>query len=456
MSMVDLKVPQAGESVSEVIIADWLKEDGDYVEMDELVCELESDKATLELPAEQAGQLKIEVEAGEEVEIGQVIGKIDTDASPPDKEKGEKGEDAKQEKEKVAASSAQKEKASSSSEEKYTTQHASPAAAKLMREEGLEPNNIEGTGKDGRIIKQDVKDALKKQNGQDKTTTEKAPPSPKKEEEKEEEEEKEPVSETSSPSDADLSSLLEPEGDFSRETQRERMSSLRKTVARHLVSAKNETAMLTTFNEIDMSKVIEARNKYKEKFEEKHGVRLGFMSFFTKACCVALKAFPQVNALIDGDELVYHDFCDIGIAVATPKGLVVPVIRNAESLSIPQVEAKVRDYAKRGQENKIKLNEMEGGTFTITNGGVFGSLISTPILNAPQSAILGMHKIEERPVAIDGEVKVRPMMYVALSYDHQVIDGQISVRFLAKIKEMIENPEYLLTGGDPVQKLLEL
>lgn len=422
---MDITVPTVGESITEVTLSRWLVEDGDYVEMDQELCELESDKATFELPAEKAGIIKRVAKEGDDLPIGAVVCTIDTEAAAPEKVAVEEEEIAIGEESKVIPEKSKDQKpiekepvAEEAASIYYANGYPSPAAAKIMEENGIMADAINGTGKGGRITKQDVVEYLE-----------------------------------AGPSEA---SVPQPGKAFSREERREPLSRLRRTIATHLVAAKNETAMLTTFNEVDMEPVMTIRNQHKQAFEKKHGVRLGFMSFFTKAVCNALKDFPAVNARIDGKDLIYRDYCDIGMAVSTPKGLVVPVIRNAESLSLAEIEAKVYDFAVRGRDNKLGLDEIEGGTFTISNGGVFGSLLSTPILNAPQSAILGMHKIEERPIALDGQVVIRPMMYLALSYDHRVIDGKQSVSFLVRIKENLENPEYLLEGVDPVKKLLGL
>lgn len=442
MAIVELKVPDVGESINEVTLSAWLVEEGDYVEVDQEICELESDKATLELPAEEAGVIKFVAQEGDDLEIGAVVATVDTDASPP--EKKSKKEDAASASD-ASAQAPTEEKTTEQETPKadsYATGHASPAAAKLIKEHDLDASKIEGSGKDGRITKQDVVAAI--DSGTSTPTAsakgdkaEKTSPAP-------------------TPSASAGGSLYQ--GDFSRETRTETMSRLRRTIADRLVEAKNSTAMLTTFNEVDMEPIMTLRKQYKEKFKEQHGVGLGFMSFFTRACVLALRAFPAVNAQIqkDGKTLQYHDYVDMGIAVSTDRGLVVPVIRNAESLSMAEIETKVIEVATRARKNELDLDEMTGGTFTITNGGVFGSLLSTPILNAPQSAILGMHKIEERPMAVNGQVVVKPMMYVALSYDHRIIDGKESVSFLVRVKDYLEHPEKMLMGADPVQQLLGL
>lgn len=408
---LEIKIPAVGESISEVTIAEWLKNDGDYVEMDENIAELESDKATFELPAEQAGVLRIVVEAGETIEIGTVVAKIEAGDAPAAGSSSEKSENQEQEQESAAP-------ASEEAEDNYAKGTASPAAAKILREKNIDPTTIKGTGKDGRITKADAENAVAQPKAQEVRKETKAPvaaPS---------------VEGTAGP----------------RQERKEKMSSLRRTIARRLVTVKNETAMLTTFNEVNMQPIMDIRSKYKELFKEKHGVGLGFMSFFTKAVTTALKEWPAVNGRIDGDHVVYHDYADVSIAVSTPKGLVVPVIRNAESLALHEIESKIIELAVKARDGKLTIEEMTGGTFTITNGGVFGSMMSTPIINAPQSAILGMHNIIQRPVAENGEVVIRPMMYIALSYDHRIIDGKESVSFLVRVKELLEDPSRLLLG----------
>ena len=512
---LEIKVPEVGESITEVTIATWLKADGDYVEQDEIIAELESDKATFELPAEKAGKLSIKVEEGETIDIGTVICSIDTDASSGDSGQAEKAAPSKSESKETASSTPEKtgeikemivpavgesitevtisswlkeegdfvemdeiiaevesdkatfelpaeangllqivaqegdtleigatickiegmtgapassgtskpsgsETPSSAPEHvdtgSYAAGHPSPAAAKIMAEKGIDASGIKGSGVGGRITKADAENAQKQ-----------ATQAPKSEAKTE-----------------DAAPALSTGG--TRDERREKMSSLRRTISRRLVSVKNETAMLTTFNEVDMKPVMDLRSKYKEQFKEKHGVGLGFMSFFTKAVCQALLEWPAVNAAIDGNEMVYHDYCDISIAVSSPKGLVVPVIRNAESLGFKEIESEVVRLAKKARDGKLSIEEMQGGTFTITNGGIFGSMLSTPIINAPQSAILGMHNIVERPVAINGQVEIRPVMYVALSYDHRIIDGRESVSFLYRVKELLEDPARLMLG----------
>ena len=405
--MIEIKVPPVGESISEVTLVTWLKNDGDWVERDELLCELESEKATFELNAEQAGILKIVAEEGSDLNIGDLACQIDDKAERP------AGAEAPAEEAPAEAAPAKEAPKAEAPKAATVDAKATPVAKSMMAEKKLSANDVKGTGEGGRILKKDV-----------------------------------------------LAALENPGriggGVASRNETRKKMSNLRKTVSRRLVEAKNTTAMLTTFNEVDMTNIMNIRKQYKEKFKELHGVNLGFMSFFTKACCYALTEWPSVNAYIDGDQIVYHDYCDISIAVSAPKGLVVPVIRNAESMGMHEIEAEVKKLATKARDNKLTIEEMTGGTFTITNGGVFGSLMSTPIINIPQSAILGMHKIQERPMVIDGEIKVRPMMYVALSYDHRIIDGRESVGFLVRVKELLENPELMLMGKDPVQTLLEM
>ncbi|MFN0190114.1 MAG: 2-oxoglutarate dehydrogenase complex dihydrolipoyllysine-residue succinyltransferase [Bacteroidia bacterium] len=429
---VELKVPSPGESITEVQIAKWLKADGDFVERDEEVAEIDSDKATLSLVAEASGILKILVKEGETVAVGSVVASIDTNAAAPEKKAvEEKAAPEKGASEKVVAEKAAPEKAAQeavankSESESYAAGHPSVAAKKLMDENSIAANQVTATGKDGRITKGDVLETISKG----------------------------PVS-SESPS---KQTITEKSGEVSREMRKEKMSMLRKKVAQRLVAVKQETAMLTTFNEVDMTAIMEVRKLYKDKFKEKHGVGLGFMSFFTKAVCEALKEFPYVNAQINGDEMILHEYCDIGIAVSAPKGLMVPVIRNAESLSLAKIESTIIELATKARDGKLSIEEMTGGTFTITNGGVFGSMMSTPIINPPQSAILGMHNIIERPMAISGKVEIRPMMYVALSYDHRIIDGKDSVGFLVRVKQMLEEPIKLMTAGkDPMKILLQL
>lgn len=406
---LEIKVPTVGESITEVTLAQWLKEDGDFVEMDENIAELESDKATFELPAEKAGILRIIAQEGDTLEIGAVVCTIEEGDAPAGDKKAEAPAAE-------AAPAAVKAEEASENPDSYAAGTASPAAAKILREKGIDPSTVKGTGKDGRITKEDAEKAQAKPAAPAKTETKAAPAAA-----------------------APVASVA-----GSRNERREKMSSLRKTIAKRLVTVKNETAMLTTFNEVNMQPIMDLRAKYKESFKEKHGVGLGFMSFFTKAVTTALKEWPAVNARIEGNEIVYSDFADVSIAVSAPKGLVVPVIRNAESMSLYQIEKEVINLATKARDNKLSIDEMTGGTFTITNGGVFGSMMSTPIINAPQSAILGMHNIVQRPIAENGQVVIRPMMYIALSYDHRVIDGRESVSFLVRVKQLLEDPARLL------------
>lgn len=421
MSVIEIKVPSPGESISEVQIARWIKHDGDYVEKDEEIAEIDSDKATLTLSAEANGVLKILVKEGDTVAVGSAVCTIDTGAGGSGRQQQEAAAgSSKKEPDviKMEVAEEKKTKISSPNSElqtpNYTTGIPSPSAEKIMKEKNISATQIAGTGKGGRITKADVLQSS-------------VPPAP-----------------------AAAST-------GSRNVRRERMTMLRKKVSERLVAVKQQTAMLTTFNEVDMYAIINIRKKYKEIFKEKYGVGLGFMSFFTKAVCETLKAFPAVNAQIEGEEIIYHDYCDIGIAVSAPKGLMVPVIRNAEAMSLAQIESAVADLASKARESKLTIEEMTGGTFTITNGGVFGSMLSTPILNPPQSAILGMHNIVERPIAVEGKVKIRPIMYVALSYDHRIIDGRESVSFLVKVKQMLEDPVLILfKGNDSVKMLLNI
>jgi 2-oxoglutarate dehydrogenase E2 component (dihydrolipoamide succinyltransferase) len=419
--MIDIKVPAVGESINEVTLVKWLKQEGQYVERDEVIAELESEKATFEVNAEKAGTLKLVGKEGETLKIGDVVAQIDETAAKPEGQNAPAEKASAQAEAKPAASNGTAQAATArpaAAQAPITATsndiRATPVAAAIITDKKVDAGSIKPTGTGGKILKNDVLEAL------------------------------------AHPGRAAGKEL------FTRGDRREKMSNLRKTVSRRLVEAKNTTAMLTTFNEVDMSAVMALRAKYKDKFKEKHGVNLGFMSFFTKATCYALQEWPAVNAYIDGDELVYHDYCDISIAVSAPKGLVVPIIRNAESLSMADIEKKVVELATKARDNKLSMEEMQGGTFTITNGGVFGSLMSTPIINIPQSAILGMHKIEERAVVVNGQIVVRPMMYLAVSYDHRIIDGRESVSFLVRVKELLENPDQLLFGKDPLKALLEL
>ena len=402
---LEIKVPPVGESITEVVLSRWVKNDGDFVEMDEIIAELESDKATFELTAEKSGTLKTVANEGDTLPIGAVVCSIEEGVAPaaPNKEEVKAAVVA----DKTTAPIAEK------SDESYATGTPSPSAAKILAEKGVDAGAVKGTGVDGRITKDD---ANKAESGKTKVESPKAVNTP------------------------------APVVAGSRSERREKMSPLRKTVAKRLVTVKNETAMLTTFNEVNMKPIMDLRAKYKDQFKEKYGVGLGFMSFFTKAVCEAAKDFPSVNARIEGEEVVYNDFVDVSIAVSAPKGLVVPIIRNAESMTLAQIEKSVIELATKARDSKLTIDEMTGGTFTITNGGVFGSMMSTPIINAPQSAILGMHNIIERPIAENKEVVIRPMMYVALSYDHRIIDGRESVGFLVRVKQLLEDPARLLLG----------
>ncbi len=415
MAIVELKVPSPGESITEVVIARWVKQTGDVVEKDEVLAEIDSDKATLTLNAEESGKIELLAGEGDTVKVGQVVVKVDTSFKPEAKPKTEKVEAKAEPKKEEKKAEPKKETVSATEKSTYATGTPSIAAAKLMAENGI--NKLNGTGKDGRITKQDVLAALS--NGL-----------------------------------PNVQSVLANTWKGDREKEKVKMTSLRKAVARRLVSVKNETAMLTTFNEIDMSAIYDIRARYKDKFKEVYGTNIGFMSFFTKAVCEALYHFPAVNGMIDGDEIVYNKYCDIGIAVSAPKGLMVPVLRSAELMSLAEIEKGIKDLAIKARDGKLGIPDMEGGTFTITNGGVFGSMMSTPIINPPQSAILGMHNVVERPMAVHGKVEIRPMMYVALSYDHRIIDGRESVGFLVKVKEMLENPSRMMFGGKLPEEVL--
>ena len=398
--ILKMEIPSPGESISEVEIAQWLVSDGEYVDKDQIIAEIDSDKATLELPAEQSGVITLKAEEGDVVEVGQVVCHIDTEAEGISKEKPTVSD--------ISEKNLEVKPDTDSDDSK--SEILSPAARKIAEEKKIDISNIKGTGKSGRITKQDVllgKPAMGKVD------------------------------------------------DSKRSESRKKLSMLRRKVAERLVSVKNETAMLTTFNEVDMSAIFDLRKKYKEKFKEKHGVNLGFMSFFTLASVRALNEFPAVNSMIDGSEMITYSYCDISIAVSGPKGLMVPVIRSAEELSFKGVELEVKRLAERARDGQITVDEMTGGTFTISNGGVFGSMLSTPIINPPQSAILGMHNIVQRPVAVDGKVEIRPVMYLALSYDHRIIDGRESVGCLVHIKEALENPTEILMNNN-VEKALEL
>ena len=393
--LLEMRVPSPGESISEVEIAEWLVEDGDYVEKDQTIAEIDSDKATLELPAEESGSIKILVEDGETVSVGDIVCVIDTSVKAEGLKKN-KAENSEYKKDNIKTYQDVKAK------------KATPLANAIIGEHDILPSKLKGTGKDGKITKSDVLGLIQKD-------------------------------------------AVDPK----RVTYRKKMSSLRRKIASRLVAVKNETAMLTTFNEIDMTAIFNIRKQYKESFKEKHGVSLGFMSFFTKAVTIALNEFKDVNAIIDSDEIIHHNYADIGIAVSAPKGLMVPVIRNAELMSFREIELEIQRLAKKARDGKITINEMLGGTFTITNGGVFGSMLSTPIINPPQSAILGMHNVLERPIVYNGEIEIRPIMYVALSYDHRVIDGRESVGFLVRVKECLENPKNNVMDGD-IEKCLDL
>jgi len=412
--MLEMKVPSPGESISEVEIAEWLVEDGDYVEKDQTIAEVDSDKATLELPAEEAGIITLKAEVGDTVNVGEVVCLIDTSAEKP------AGFESKPDVSEIEEPTAKIEAKApnplpvANESTGYAKDHPSVAAKKIMDENGVKAGQVSGTGKGGRITKQDVVAAMA----------------------------------------SGFSSSNAAGWGGTRDTERKKMSMLRRKVAERLVSVKNETAMLTTFNEVDMKPIMDVRTAYKEKFKEHHGVGLGFMSFFTKAVTEALNLYPAVNAQMDGKEMILHNYADIGIAVSSPKGLMVPVVRNAETMSLAEIEAEIKRLAIRARDGKIAPDEMAGGTFTITNGGVFGSMLSTPIINPPQSAILGMHNIVERPVAINGEVHIRPIMYVALSYDHRIIDGKESVSFLKAVKDMLENPERMIFGSKTPQEVL--
>jgi 2-oxoglutarate dehydrogenase E2 component (dihydrolipoamide succinyltransferase) len=417
--MTDIKVPTVGESISEVTLLKWTKKDGDYVERDEVIAELESEKATFEVNAEKAGVIKLAaIHEGDSIRIGDLLATIDESAAKPIASNGkpaaEKTEASTSKAEEKRAEPKKETKKEEKKVELMSDLKATPVAAAIMTDKKVQPSSVSPSGVGGKIMKDDVIAAL--ENPGRKT-----------------------------------GAVLN-----SRNEKAEKMSNLRKTISRRLVEAKNTTAMLTTFNEVNMQPIMDIRNQYKDKFKEVHGVGLGFMSFFAKACSYALLEWPAVNAYIDGDNLLYHDYCDVSIAVSTPRGLTVPVIRNVESLSMADIEKKVIELAGKARDGKLTTEDLLGGTFTITNGGVFGSLLSTPIINIPQSAILGMHKIEERPVVEKGQIVIRPMMYVALSYDHRIIDGRESVSFLVRVKELLENPQLLLFGKDPVKTLLEL
>ncbi|MBV6427168.1 MAG: Dihydrolipoyllysine-residue succinyltransferase component of 2-oxoglutarate dehydrogenase complex [Haliscomenobacter sp.] len=408
MSFVEMRVPTIGESINEVTLSRWLKEDGAIVRLDDPICEFESDKATLEFPSEAAGKLIYVAKEGDDLKIGDLVARIDTSVSAAAPIA-------------PAAASVQSEKpaetaAPAPASGSYAAGHPSPAAAKILKESGVPASQVEGTGRDGRITKEDAQKAA----------------------------ESKPVAPPPAPEPKAVPKPAAPATAFSREEERKKMSRMRRTIAKRLVSAKNETAMLTTFNEVDLTEVMALREKYQERFTAKYGIKLGFMSIFAKACSRVLLDMPDVNARIEGEDIVYHQFVDIAFAISTPNGLVVPPIRNVESLGFADIELQLKDLSTKARNGTLTLEEMTGGTFTITNGGVFGSLLSTPIINEPQSAILGMHAIKNRPVAVGDKVEIRPMMYLALSYDHRVIDGSTSVTFLVKVKDLLEDPVALL------------
>ncbi len=416
MSIVEMRVPTIGESITEVTLSQWLVEDGAYIKIDEPICEFESDKATLEFPAEASGKIIHVAKEDDDLEIGALVAKIDTSVAAED---GASTPAAPPAAEKSAEPVAVAEEAAPQ-KTSYATGHPSPAAGKILKENGISPSEVTGTGKDGRITKADAVEAVAKPA----STPAPAKPAP----------------------EAPAAPVVVPSANFSRGSERKKMSRMRRTIAKRLVSAKNNTAMLTTFNEVDLTEIMALRKKYQERFVEKYGIKLGFMSLFAKACAKTLMEMPAVNAQLDGDHLIYHDYADISIAISTPNGLVVPPVHNVESLDFHEVELKIKELAGKARNGSLSLEEMSGGTFTITNGGVFGSMMSTPILNEPQSAILGMHTIQQRPVAVNGQVEIRPMMYLALSYDHRVIDGSSSVTFLVKVKKLLEDPVTLLMG----------
>ncbi len=438
MAVVEMKVPVVGESITEVTLSKWLKGNGEYVERDEPICEFESDKATLEFPAEASGKLIYVAAEGDDLAIGALVAKIDTDAAkngaPPAPTKEAPKAAA------PAAPAPEVKPAPAATESKsYATGHPSPAAAKILTEGGVPPAAVAGSGKDGRITKEDAVRAVGSQQSAAGSPAVAPVPSPA------------PTIQSSSHSTIQPSnhptiqpsnhSAIQP---FNREIRRQKMSRMRRTIAKRLVSAKNNTAMLTTFNEVDLTEVMALREKYQDAFVKKYGIKLGFMSLFAKACSKVLLEMPEINAMIDGEDIVYHDYVDISFAISTPNGLVVPPIHNIESLNFAEIELKIKALAEKARNGILTLEEMSGGTFTITNGGVFGSMMSTPIINEPQSAILGMHAIQQRPMAVNGQVVIRPMMYLALSYDHRVIDGSSSVTFLVKVKKLLEDPISLL------------
>lgn len=418
MSIVEMRVPTIGESINEVTLSQWLKKDGEIVKLDDPICEFESDKATLEFPAEATGKLIYVASEGDDLEIGALVAKIDTSVTANGANGSTAAPPAAKKEEEKPAPPPPSPKATPPPVPSYASGHPSPAAAKILKENAVATAEVKGTGVDGRITKEDAMQAVANKSDA---------PAP------EVETKKEAPTPVSSPS-----------ASFSRNTSRKKMSRMRRTIASRLVSAKNNTAMLTTFNEVDLTEVMALRKKYQDDFVAKYGIKLGFMSLFAKACAKVLMEMPDVNAQLDDNDIVYHDYADISIAISTPTGLVVPPVHNAESLKFHEIELKIKELAEKARDNKLTLDEMKGGTFTITNGGVFGSMMSTPIINEPQSAILGMHTIQQRPMAINGEVKIRPMMYLALSYDHRVIDGSTSVTFLVKVKNLLEDPVKLL------------
>ncbi len=419
--MAELKIPAVAESITEVTLSKFLVKDGDYVELDQPICEVETDKASQELPSPAAGKVKLVASEGDDLKVGALVATIDESAAAPAKEAktaAPKAEEKKAEapQKKAEAPKAEAKAPVAETKTSYATGSAPPAAQKILDEGGVANKDVKGTGVSGRITKADALEAIKNK--------------------------------------ASIGGAKKEA--FSRGERIEKMSRLRKTVAERLVYSKNSTAMLTTFNEVDMTNINKIRAKYGDAFKKKYDVNLGMMSFFTKAVCLALEKYPAVNAYIDEGNIVYHDYCDISIAVSTPKGLVVPVIRNAESLSLAEIEKTVKSLAIKGRDGQLTMDDMTGGTFTISNGGVFGSLMSTPIINPPQSAILGMHKVQDRPMVIDGKIEIRPMMYLAVSYDHRIIDGKESVGFLVAIKDFLENPDKMLLGADPIDLLLEM
>ncbi|KXK18792.1 MAG: 2-oxoglutarate dehydrogenase complex dihydrolipoyllysine-residue succinyltransferase [Saprospiraceae bacterium] len=409
MSIVEMRVPTIGESINEVTLSQWLKADGAIINMDEPICEFESDKATLEFPAEAAGKLIYVAGEGDDLKIGDLVAKIDTSFA---------GSTTETKPVETSVTAEEKQAKPEPATSNYATGTPSPAAGKILSEKGIDPGSVTGTGKDGRITKDDAQKA-QNQSGQPSKA----------------EEQKSVAATESNQTTA-----------FSRNERREKMSRMRRTIANRLVSAKNNTAMLTTFNEVDLTNINAMRAKYQDAFVAKYGIKLGYMSLFAKACAAVLLEMPEINAAIDGEDVIYHDYADISIAVSTPTGLVVPPVHNVESLNLHEIEFKIKELAEKARNNKLTLEEMRGGTFTITNGGIFGSMMSTPILNEPQSAILGMHAIINRPIAVGNQVEIRPMMYLAMSYDHRIIDGSSSVTFLVRVKKLLEDPTLLFLG----------